>query len=92
LVVHVSLALFDGDVLMGRCELVVTQDRKVDVFELFRASHSLGADAADIVLDDFAGHIELKRSTLSMPIHESADWESIELDRYTLAFRCRVDG
>ena len=89
---HVALALFDGDVLLGRCEVVVTADQKVDAFDLFRATHSLGKDDADIVLDDFAGHIQLNRATLRMPIHESEDWESIELERYTLAFRCRVDS
>jgi hypothetical protein len=86
------MALFDGDVLLERCEIVVTEDRRVDTFNLFRASHELGAEAAAIVLDGFAPHIEVKRSTLCMPIHESGDWESVEIGKYTLAFWCRVDS
>ena len=54
--------------------------------------HKLGDEAADIVLDEFAESIELKHSTLLMPVHESADWESIELGKYTLAFWCRLNG
>lgn len=89
---RVELALFDGDTLMERCEIVVRANQQVNSFQLYRATHKLDSEAADIVLDNFANHIELKRSSLRMPIHESTDWESIELDRYTLAFWCRLDA
>jgi hypothetical protein len=39
-----------------------------------------------------AAGVDLKRVTLDMPIHQSADWESIELGRYTLAFWSRLDA
>ena len=89
---RVELALFDGDTLLERCEIVVSATQQVDTFQLYRATHQLGREDADIVLDEFANHIELKRSALRMPIHESSDWESIELDKYTLAFWCHLDA
>lgn len=89
---RVELALFDGDALLERTEIVVDASERIDAFRLFRASHKLGAEAADIVLDNFAEPVALKNAKLCMPIHESDDWESIQLDKYTLAFRCRLDA
>lgn len=88
---RVDLALFDGDTLLERQEILVTSTPKVERFGLFRASYKLGPDAAEVVLDDFASRVEVKHSTLTIPVHESSNWESIELDRYTLAFWCRLD-
>jgi hypothetical protein len=87
---RVELALFDGDTLLDRREIVVEVTQQIESFPLFRVSHKLGTEAADIVLDGFADGIELMRSTVLMPIHESSDWESIELGKYTLAFWCRL--
>ena len=89
---RVELALFEGDTLLERGEVVVSATQQVDSFELFRASHRLGPEAVDIILDAFADHMEVKRSTLSMPVHESGDWESIDLGKYTLAFWCHLDA
>lgn len=89
---RVQLALFDGDALLERTEIVVGTSERVDAFRLFRASHRLGSEAADIVLDNFAAQVELKSAKLHMPIHESDDWESIQLEKYTLAFRCHLDA
>jgi len=30
--------------------------------------------------------------TLDMPIHESTDWETLDFDRYILAFWCRLNS
>ena len=87
-----DLALFDGDSLLERQEILVTSTPKVERFGFFRASYKLGPDAPEVVLDDFASRVELKRSTLTIPVHESSDWESIELGKYTLAFWCRLDA
>jgi hypothetical protein len=35
--------------------------------------------------------VNLKTVRLDMPIHQSEDWESIELEKYTFAFRCQID-
>jgi hypothetical protein len=89
---HVDLALFDGDTLLDRGAIRIGPSEAVDSFSHFRVTHRLGADAADVVLSDFSSQIGLVKSTLDLPIHESADWESIVLDRYTLAFRCKLDA
>jgi len=89
---RVDLALFDGDELLDRGELRMGDAELVSAFTLFEATHRLGPDAADIVLANFPAHLDLKTITLDMPIHESADWESIDLGRYTLAFWCRLDA
>ncbi|TQM17038.1 hypothetical protein FB548_0406 [Pseudoxanthomonas sp. 3HH-4] len=89
---RVDLALFDGDELLDRGELSVGSTELTSAFALFQATYKLGPDAADIVLADFLAHIDLKTVNLDMPIHESADWESIEVGRYTLTFWCRLDA
>lgn len=89
---RVELALFDGDALLGRNEIVVGAEEQSASFKVYRVRHKLRCDAAEITLDNFADWIDLKTSTLHMPLHESADWESIELGRYTLAFWCRLDA
>ena len=89
---RVELALFDGDALLERMEIVVGASERIDAFRLFRASHKVGPKAATIVLDNFADPVALKNAKLRMPIHESDDWESIQLEKYTLAFWCRLDA
>ncbi|WP_242101558.1 hypothetical protein [Lysobacter sp. M2-1] len=89
---RVDLAFFDGDELLDRGELRIGVAELVSNFALFQATHRLGSDAANIVLANFPAHFDLKTISLDMPIHESADWESIELGRYTLAFWCRLDA
>jgi hypothetical protein len=89
---RVQLALFDGDVLLERMEIVVSASERVDNFRLVRATHKLGTEAADIVLDNFAEPVALRSAKLHMPVHESGDWESIQLEKYTLAFWCHLDA
>lgn len=89
---RVQLALFDGDSLLERMEIVVGASERVDHFRLVRATHKLGAEAAAIVLDNFAEPVALRSAKLNMPIHESDDWESIQLEKYTLAFWCHLDA
>jgi hypothetical protein len=89
---HVDLALFDGDVLLERGKISVGATRQTSSLQLFHAHHQLVNDAADITLDGFADRVGLKSVVLNMPVHESSDWESIELERYTMAFWCRVDA
>ena len=89
---RVDLALFDGDEFLCRGEVSVGPVEEIHSFSLFQVTHQLGQDAADIVLSGFPSHVDLKTITLDMPIHESTDWESIDLGRYTLAFWCRLDA
>ena len=89
---RVDLALFQGDDLLDRCEITVGPERSTDSFNLFQAHHRLAGETADIVLDNFSELVGLKRVALDMPVHDSEDWESIELGNFTIAFWCRVEA
>ena len=88
---RIDLALFEGDDLLDRGAIRVGRSETVDMFSHFRVTHRLGTHAAIVVLSHFSSHISLIKSILDMPIHGSADWESIDLGRYTVAFRCKLD-
>ena len=87
---HVDLALFDGDVLLERGSITVGRQASCNHLKQFHIAHQLGDEAAKVVLSSFASNINLKTVTLNMPIHQSTDWESIDLSGYTLAFRCCI--
>jgi hypothetical protein len=89
---RVELALFDGDTLLGRSEILVTSESGCDYFQLFHAAHRLEGSTAQIVLFNFDPSLNLKTVNLDMPIHVSDDWESIDLAGYTLGFRCSLDA
>ncbi len=89
---RVELALFDGDKLLDRGAISVGKESGCDHFQLFNAAHRLDGSAAKVVLSNFAPSINLKTVNLDMPVHESEDWESIDLAGYTLGFRCSLDA
>jgi hypothetical protein len=89
---RVELALFDGDTLLDRGQILVGPESSCDHFKLFRVAHQIKGAAAQVVLLGFSPSINLTTADLNMPIHQSADWESIKLAGYTLAFRCSLDA
>jgi hypothetical protein len=89
---HVELGLFDDDFLLARGCFVVGDDARVESFSCFSLQHRLDGYAAEIVMTDFAEEIGLNTITIDMPVHESSDWESLELGKYTIAFRCRLEA
>ena len=88
----VELALFDGDKLLEREMIRINPEMTSNAFNLFSVRHQLHAESAKLILDNFAEAIALNRTELDMPIHESDDWETIDLGGYTLAFWCRVNA
>jgi hypothetical protein len=88
---QVEFGLFDGDTLLERNAVRVTSEAQCAHLKLFHVAHQLSGDFAKIVLTSFASEVKLKSVSFDMPIHQSSDWESIELDRYTFAFRCSLD-
>jgi hypothetical protein len=90
--VRVDLALFEGDELLTRDSFRVGAAELSSFSPLFKITHKLGQEAADIVLSEFPTHIDLNTIVLKMPIHESSDWESIDMGRYSLTFWCRLDA
>jgi hypothetical protein len=88
---RVEFALFDQDTLLERSAIWVTTEAQCVHVDLLHVAHQLCGDAAKIVLSSFAPTIGLKTVNLDVPVHQSADWESIELAKYTFAFRCSLD-
>lgn len=87
---HVELGLFDGDSLLDRGVIQVTQESRCNRFNAFHVDHRLVGESAQLVLSRFAPGIDIKTAHLNMPVHQSSDWESIDLAGYTLAFRCTI--
>jgi hypothetical protein len=87
----VEFALFDQDTLLERSAIRVTTEAQCAHLALLHVAHQLRGDAAKIVLFSFAPTVGLKTVNLDVPVHQSADWESIELAKYTFAFRCSLD-
>ena len=89
---RVDLALFEGDELLTRDSFRAGAAELSSFSPLFKITHKLGQEAADIVLSEFPTHVDLNTIVLKMPIHESSDWESIDMGRYSLTFWCRLDA
>ena len=88
----VDFGLFEGDELLQRNSVEISENKKNERFGKLNITHHLLEEMAEIVIEVFEdGEREIK-STMHMPIHESEDWESIELDKFTLAFRCILNA
>lgn len=88
----VQFALFHKDKLLQRGAAHVTTEAQCAHLDKFHVAHQLVGDVARIVLSDFALGIDIKTAALEMPVHQSDDWESIELSEHTFAFRCTLDA
>ena len=88
----VEFALFDQDTLLERSAIRVSEEAQCVHLRLFDVAHQLCGDAAKIILSSFAPALGLKTVNVDMPVHHSADWESIDLAKYTFAFRCSPDA
>jgi hypothetical protein len=88
----VEFALFDDDTLLERSAIRISREAQCAHLTQFHVAHQLCGDSAKIVLSNFAPNVALKAVNLDMPVHQSSDWESIGLDKYTFAFRCSLDA
>jgi hypothetical protein len=89
---RVEFALIAGDALLERSTICITADAQCIHLPSFHVAHHLQGDSARIVLSNFAPEIKLKTAALDVPVHHSADWESIDLATHTFAFRCSLDA
>jgi hypothetical protein len=90
--VRVELGLFEEDNLLFQGEINVTDTEYQEENELVKLKHQLINDEAIIELRIFNEDEQIVISTLNMPVHESEDWESIEMASYTLAFKCKLNA
>lgn len=88
----VEFALFDKDALLERSAIRICADAQCSHLALFHVAYQLCGDVAKLVLSNFSPTLGLKTVNLDMPVHQSSDWESIELAKYTFAFRCSIDA
>lgn len=88
----VDFGLFSGDDLLQRGSLKISERYESASYENIIIQHRLKDDHAEIILEVFSNSEKLIESNLHMPIHQSEDWESIELERFTFAFKCILDA
>lgn len=88
----VEFAFFRDDTLLERGAVRVTTEAQCAHLKQFHIAHQLVGDAAQIVLSNFGPETGLKMSRLEMPVHQSDDWETIQLATHLLVFRCALDA
>lgn len=89
---RVELGIFESDNLLFQGEITITEEEYEEENEIIRLKHQLINNEAIIELRIFDGGVQVIKSSLNMPIHESDDWESIELVDFTLAFKCKLNA
>lgn len=89
---RLDYGLFKGDDLIQRGFLVVAPKERVERTSNVTIRHRLLEESAAVTIEVFSEGVRLIESVLDMPIHESDDWESIELAQFTFAFKCRLDA
>ena len=89
---RVDLGIFEGDNLLFQGGIAITDKEYKEENEIVTLKHQLVNDEAVIELRIFNEGEQILKSKLNMPIHESEDWESIELDKFTLAFKCKLNA
>jgi len=90
--VRVELGLFQNDKLLFQGEIKVTEKEYQEENEMIKLKHQLVNDEAIIEMRVFKNGEQVIKSTLDMPVHQSEDWESIELAQFTLAFKCKLNA
>ncbi len=83
---------FEGDELLQKGFLLVTEKELKETHGVLSIKHKLLQEMAEITIEAFTETERHIKSTLHIPIHESGDWESIELAQFTLAFKCILDA
>jgi hypothetical protein len=92
----IEMAFFDGDQLLVRGEITCRRD--IDSARLescagqrFEITYQFEEPACPVSVTYFLAGEQLYQSALMVGVHDSDDWESIELgESHVLAFRCYV--
>ncbi|MEW5251692.1 hypothetical protein [Microbulbifer discodermiae] len=87
----IDIGLFQEDELLQQSKIKVTEQEQIDENGAISLKHQLIEDVARIELRVYENGEQQIKSNLDMPVHQSDDWESIELAQYTLAFRCSLN-
>ncbi|MEX2962864.1 hypothetical protein [Microbulbifer sp. TYP-18] len=87
----IDIGLFQEDELLQQSKIKVTEQEQIDENGAISLKRQLIEDVARIELRVYENGEQQIKSNLDMPVHQSDDWESIELAQYTLAFRCSLN-
>jgi len=90
--VLIEIGLFQGDELLQRGKIKVAELEQLEENDQISLKYQLIENSARIELRIFDNGVQQIKASLDMPIHQSDDWESIELAQYTLAFRCNLNA
>jgi len=88
----IEFGFFEGDELLQRGQIIITNKKYVETEGVLVITHRLFEEMAEILIEAISEGQRLIKSTLHVPIHESEDWESIELAQFTFAFKCTLDA
>ena len=94
----IELGFFEGDALLVRGRIICKErEASTDLHGAGGHVWTLKAryvePASPVELECRRDGVRLYCAALQVGVHESDDWESIDLaDIHTLAFRCRVDA
>jgi len=90
--VLIEIGLFQGDELLQRGKIKVAELEQLEENDQISLKYQLIENSARIELRIFDNGVQQIKASLDMTIHQSDDWESIELAQYTLAFRCNLNA
>ncbi len=88
----IDIGLFQGDELLQQRKINVTDREQFEKNEQLLLKHQLVGNEARIEVRILDNGVQQIKSNLDMPVHQSEDWESIELAQYTFAFRCNLNA
>lgn len=92
----VDIAFFDADILLLEGQIICTKKEEIDIIEsssghIFEIKHQFKEPACPVFIICKLNNKELYKSALNIGVHQSEDWESINLgDIHTLGFRCNI--
>ena len=89
---RVDIGFFEGDELLHRGALDISSRVQTEASGNLKFTHQLQGESAEIVIEVYSNGRQIIKSTLDMPVHQSDDWESIELSQFTLAFKCSTEA
>ncbi len=94
---RVEMAFFDRDTLLARAVVLVHQteeicDIKAERGDRFEVTHQFEEPASRLFIKYYSPEDDQTwRAALRMGVHNSDDWEKIELsDPYELCFKCAI--
>jgi hypothetical protein len=93
---QIDLAFFDDDTLLCRGSVVCSDTESENILtgsdHQFKITHQFEEPASPVFITCLSEDNKLYETALRVGVHNSEDWESIDLAKvHTLAFRCKTN-